>query len=411
MKVALYYPWVYLKSGCERTIVEIVRRSRHQWTIYTNRYEPEATFPELRSMNVVELPRVPVRRTFLQVLRAAWQLVGQRLPLRDERILFVFCEGLGDFVVFRNRKIHTACVCFTPLRAAFDPAYQENYVRNHGNSRARRLALHIGAAAFRAVDRIAWQRFDRIFAISGETKSRIVRGRLCPPDKLEVLHPGIEFSKMVPSGRYQKRFLIAGRIMWTKNIELGIAAFQDLLCRRRDLADFELVIAGFVDEKSKPYIARLRDLAAPTPQIKFIPSPGDTEMLQAYADCYALLYTPFNEDWGLVPLEAMAFEKPVIAVDRGGPRETVVDGATGFLVSAQKEAFSAKMETLADNPELVRLMGIRGRDHARRFSWEVLCNRLDDYISEVEKVLVEDAPLGSGLVGSKCTEQAADAGR
>jgi glycosyltransferase involved in cell wall biosynthesis len=386
MKVALYYPWIYLKSGCERTIVELVRRSRHDWTIFTNRYEAEATFPELRSMNVVELPKVSVRRSFVHVIRAAWQLVGQKLPFGDEQMLFVFCEGIGDFVVFRNNSIPAACVCFTPLRAAFDPAYQENYLRKNGNSIARRFALAIGGSVFRMVDRIAWRRFNRIFAISGETRSRIMRGRLCKADKLEILHPGIEFSRMVPSGRYDKRFLIAGRIMWTKNIELGIAAFQELLSRRPDLGDFELVIAGFVDEKSKPYIEKLKALAAPTSQIKFVTSPSDQEMLALYADCYTLLYTPFNEDWGLVPLEAMALEKPVIAVDQGGPKETVIDGSTGFLVPPKSSAFSSKMEMLADDPALVTQMGRRGREHARSFSWEVFCDRLDTYISSFEKV-------------------------
>jgi hypothetical protein len=43
MKVALYYPWVYLTSGAERTILELTGRSRHEWTIFTNRFEPENT--------------------------------------------------------------------------------------------------------------------------------------------------------------------------------------------------------------------------------------------------------------------------------------------------------------------------------------------------------------------------------
>jgi glycosyltransferase involved in cell wall biosynthesis len=385
MKVALYYPWIYLKSGCERTIVELVRRSRHEWVIFTNRFEADATFPELREMNVVELPQVSVRRSFLHVIRAGWQVVGQKLPISDEQLLFVFCEGLGDLTVFRNRSIPVACICFTPLRAAFDSAYQQNYLQRTGKSIIRRFALRTGASIFRAVDRVAWRRFEKVFAISRETKSRILRGRLCEEAKLEILHPGINFSAIVPSGRYDKRFLIAGRIMWTKNIELGIAAFQDLLRRRPDLRDFQLVIAGFVDEKSKPYIRRLRELSADTPQITFVESPTDCEMMRLYADCYALVYTPFNEDWGLVPIEAMAMEKPVIATDRGGPRETIVDGITGFLVSPDSKEFSKRMELLADDLAVVRKMGHSGREHARKFSWEAFSDRVDKYISTFEK--------------------------
>ena len=48
MKVALYYPWVYLTSGAERTILELTAHSRHQWTIFTNRFDPDGTFPGVR---------------------------------------------------------------------------------------------------------------------------------------------------------------------------------------------------------------------------------------------------------------------------------------------------------------------------------------------------------------------------
>ena len=384
MKVALYYPWIYLKSGCERTIVELVRRSRHDWTIMTNRYDADATFPELKSMNVLELPRISVRRSFLDVFRAGWRVLGQKLPLERQQLLVVFCEGLGDFVVFRNRNIPVLCVCFTPLRAAFDTAYQENYMEKHGNFAPRRILLRLAAGGFKTLDRIAWSRFQRVFAISDEVKARVLRGGLCPEDKLEILHPGIDVSRMQPSGRYKKEFLIAGRIMWTKNIELGISAFQDLLQRRSDLRDFQLAIAGFVDEKSKLYIAKLREMSASTPQIRFIESPSDNEMLELYRNCYALVYTPFNEDWGLVPIEAMASERPVIAVSRGGPRETIVHGKTGYLLPPNPRMFSNAMETLADNTELVRTMGKCGREHARRFSWDVFCDRVDEYISNLE---------------------------
>jgi hypothetical protein len=45
MRVAAYYPWIYLRGGAERTILETLRRSRHDWTLFTNRYDREATFP------------------------------------------------------------------------------------------------------------------------------------------------------------------------------------------------------------------------------------------------------------------------------------------------------------------------------------------------------------------------------
>src|SRR5258708_24730963 len=79
--VALYHPWVYLRSGIERTFVELLTRSRHHWTIYTHHYEGAATYPELPADRVVELaPAVSVRRSLTPLLGAALTIGPTRLP-------------------------------------------------------------------------------------------------------------------------------------------------------------------------------------------------------------------------------------------------------------------------------------------------------------------------------------------
>jgi glycosyltransferase involved in cell wall biosynthesis len=383
MNVALYYPWIYLRSGCERTIDEVTTRSRHQWTVFTNRFEAESTFPALAGKNIIELPRVSVQRSFSQVGASAWKIGRQRLPLEGQDALVIFCEGLGDFINFRNYKIPVICLCFTPLRAAFDPHYQREYLAMNGNGLTRRASLSAMSGAFRFVDRLTWKRYRRVFAISEEVRRRILQGRLCAEDKVEVIYPGVDLSHLKPSSVYQKDFLIPGRIMWTKNIELGIDAFQLLLARRPELGVFSLTIAGFVDQKSKPYLAKLRARAAGCQRIRFVEAPSDEQLFTLYQNAYSIVYTPFNEDWGLVPLEAMASEKPVIAVNRGGPLETVLDGHTGLLVEPEPEAFAAAMEKLADDPGLVRSLGVRGRQHAEKFNWPSFCDRMDQYLDEI----------------------------
>ena len=54
MRLAVYHPWTYLRGGIERVLAELLTRSRHDWTLFTHHYEPAATFPELRSCDVVE---------------------------------------------------------------------------------------------------------------------------------------------------------------------------------------------------------------------------------------------------------------------------------------------------------------------------------------------------------------------
>src|SRR5215471_8149913 len=109
MRVALYYPWIYLTSGGERVILELTRHSRHQWKLFTSHYEPDHTFPELRRMSITELKPVSVRRDVLSTARAAATILTQKLPDDDFDALFVLSEGLGDFIVFRNHRKPTLC--------------------------------------------------------------------------------------------------------------------------------------------------------------------------------------------------------------------------------------------------------------------------------------------------------------
>jgi len=381
--VALYYPWFYLKSGGERTCIELLKRSRHNWTVITNRYERDATYPEMAQYRMIELGKVSVKRTFAGAGSAGWRILTQRLPLDGQEVLLVFCDGLGDLVTFRNHSIPTLCVCFTPLRIFFDSDYRTRYLESRSHPRLRKLILHVLGAGFRIVDRLAWKNYMHIFPNSEETKARIVRAGLCPPDKLTVLQHGYDVSAARVTNIYEPYFLIAGRMMWTKNIELGIDAFLDLRQRRPDLSRFTLKIAGFVDRKSRPYVAMLRERAAGCTVIEFLESPEDTQLWKLYENCTAVVYTPFNEDLGLPPIEGMAHAKPVIAVNRGGPRETIVHGETGFLVEPSKQAFSSALETLADNPALVKNIGAAGRQHAKRFDWATFTGPLDDFIDKV----------------------------
>ena len=172
--------------------------------------------------------------------------------------------------------------------------------------------------------------------------------------------------------------------MWTKNIELAIDSFKSFGRSNRQFSDFRLVIAGIVDQKSEGYFERLRALTRELGDaVEFRIHPSDSELSALYQNCYATLFTAFNEDWGIVPLESMAFGKPAICVNRGGPRESVNDAIDGFLVEPEVEAFAERMAALAGNPEMCRRMGRAGNRNVRRFTWPNFTRRIDDAIQEV----------------------------
>jgi len=395
VKVALYYPWVYLTSGGERVILEMTGRGRHQWTIFTNRFEPQNTFPGFKDRNITTLDTVSVKRSVAAAGQGALRILRQKLPLENFDALVVVCEGFGDLVLFRNRSLPAVCVCLTPLRLAFDSHYRERCLVNR--NAIERPLIRAGSAAFRYVDRFAWKRYAKVICISNEVKRRAVAGGLASESAIDVVHPGLGFEPAEPSRNFDKFFLLPGRIMWTKNIELGIEAFLEFRTKHRDFEDFRLVIAGIVDEKSKPYFEKLRALVGGSNNIEFRVHPSDAELADLYRSCYATLFTAFNEDWGIVPLESMAFGKPSIVVNRGGPRESVIDGENGFLVEPNAEAFAAAMGHLAGNVARCRTMGEAGHRHVRRFSWQEFSKRVDDALDSVIPVRLQSSPVVSKI--------------
>ena len=380
MNIATYYPWVYLTSGVERTIVEMCRRSRHTFTVFTNHYEPENTYPEFGGIRVVQLPYIPVRRQLAPVLMAALTIASHKLPIQGFDALLVHCDGLGNLALNRVDEIPAICMCHTPLRPVYDPHYRERALsRLNGPSR---LAFNVFSAAFASVDRHMFRRYRYVVFNSSETLMRAKRGGLLEliDDRYAVVHPGVDWHSYQPSWRYDRYFLVAGRIMWTKNIEMGIDAFIQFKAITEANRDFRLVIAGRVDKKSDVYIERLRMMAAGRADIDFVVSPSDEILQHLYANCYGLVFPAFNEDWGMVPLEANAFGKAVIATDLGGPTESQTDGETGFLVACDSSSFASAMTRLAADPSLAREMGARARTGCRQYDWSNFVDSMDSLL-------------------------------
>ncbi len=390
MRVAAYHPWIYLKGGAERTLLELVKRSRHTWTLYTNHYDREATFPEFADLDVVELSRVSVRRTALHAGLAAARVMAQTLPLQDVAALMISSEGLGNLAVLRPRGVPVFSFCHTPLKVLYDPFTRDRFFTHQRPG----IATRSGLSFYAAVDRLGWDRYQRVFCNSQEVARRVLNARLAPPDRVDVIHPGVDPNQFQADGPFEPYFLLAGRIARTKNVELGIDAFVEME-RRTGRQDFRLVVAGMVDDKSRPYVAELRARAAANPRIEFVESPSDEVLRELYRRSYATLFTALNEDWGIVALEGMASGKPVVAVAQGGPLESVIHRRTGLLCPAEVPAFAEAMVHLADSPELVRELGAAARRHVSLVPWDSLVQPIDDCVEALARqaVMTSRAPM------------------
>lgn len=376
LKIAVYYPWVYLKGGIERSMAALINNSRHDWTIYTSHYNAANTFDDFKKFKIVTVNPVSVKRDMRSVLSAALKITTVKLPLEDFDAYAVWCDGLGTLTTFRNASVPTFCICSTPLRPVYDPVYAREALRSR--KPLAKLAYHCFKNLFREIDRLAWKRFDGVVATSLEVKDRIVENGLYPDDdRMALLYPGIDYAKAPKDVSYEPFLLVPGRISWTKNIKLAINAF-----RRADLPEpWRLVIAGFVDEKSRRHISELKEAARGHPRVEFIECPSDETLNDLYRRTSAVLFTPLNEDWGIVPLEAMMHAKPVVANNSGGPAESVIPGETGWLIRPNYiQGWSNAIRQIASRPEKVRELGERARVHVQRYDWGQFCQGIDEMI-------------------------------
>ena len=160
----------------------------------------------------------------------------------------------------------------------------------------------------------------------------------------------------------------ASRLDHVKRVALTVEAMQHLP------QDVTLKIAG-----DGPDHGRLMAMAADDPRIKLLGFVPDHQLADLYADALAVLFVPYDEDFGLITIEAMMSGKPVITcTDSGGPNEFVRDGETGFSVQPSPKALAEKIQYLCKHPEDARRMGQAGRARAQAITWEATVSALLD---------------------------------
>ena len=382
LKIALYYPYVYLRSGVERTILEIMKKSRHEWTVFTNRFEEETTYPELINYRerIKELTRISTERSYLQTLRSAFIISCQKLPLHGFDALWVHNEGLGSIINFRNSRIPRICFCHTPMKLVYDEISRNDYL---AKNRGKALGFSIFSFLFRVVDRVIFNRYDACFCVSEEVKRRIVKNKLFRKQELRVIYRGVDTRTFDGQVEYRDYFFHPARFKWWKNIELSILAFNAFQKKHEGFSGFKLVIAGEVYPTNVGYYKTLVELASGNKNIVFITNPSHEQLLRLYRSCRAVLSTTLNEDFGLTILEGFSFSKPVLAVDQGGPKEIIRDGQTGLLSPAETGEYAVRLARLAENRDLAVAMGTQARKASLTYDWDNFIQYIDSYLEEL----------------------------
>jgi glycosyltransferase involved in cell wall biosynthesis len=168
---------------------------------------------------------------------------------------------------------------------------------------------------------------------------------------------------------YGDYVLSVGRIESVKRVDLLVRAMSHV---DRPL---RLVIAG--DGTQRANVERLAHESGVADRVEFFGSVDDERLLELYADALAVVYPPFDEDFGYVTLEAFLARKPVItATDSGGPNEFVVDGVNGFSCLPEPEAFAQAINALNADRRRAQSLGEAGQERARGITWDGVIEKL-----------------------------------
>ncbi|XP_057474553.1 uncharacterized protein LOC130762743 isoform X2 [Actinidia eriantha] len=216
--------------------------------------------------------------------------------------------------------------------------------------------------------------------------------------KPSVLYPAVNVDQFDEPHASKLSFLSINRFERKKNIDLAVSAFAMLHTLQGDVlhghnvADATLTVAGGFDKRLREnveYLEELKSLAereGVSHQVTFVTSCSTAERNTLLSQCLCALYTPKDEHFGIVPLEAMAAHKPVIACNSGGPVETIKNGATGFLCNPNPQEFALAMAKFVQDPQMAEGMGAEARKHVTEsFSTKIFGQRLNQILVDVAR--------------------------
>jgi glycogen synthase len=221
---------------------------------------------------------------------------------------------------------------------------------------------------------------DRVIAVSAQMRADILRHFAVDPDRVVVIHNGIDperFRRVERRDALERRGVRPPYVLFVGRITDQKGIFHLLEAARKLPAGVQVVLCASAPDT--PEIEqRLRDALADHPNALWIPEmvPVD-EVIQLYSHAAVFACPSVYEPFGLINLEAMACGTPVVASAVGGILEVVEDGHTGLLVPpGNPDDLAAALRRLLDDRELARALGEAGRRRVEeRFSWASVAER------------------------------------
>ena len=367
MKVALIHDHLAQDGGAEK-VLKVLADMFLDAPIYTLLYEKKQVDKYFRGRTIETsiIQKLPGGIKHYQWYLFFMPVAVEFFDLRGYDLVISDTSSFAKGVITSADTLHI-CYCHTPTRYLWSDTHQ--YINELRYNKWLKKIISLVLNRIRLWDRIAADRVDFFIANSKTVQRRITKYYrrdsevIYPPvetDKFQI----IDLSSQPLANRY---FLIGCRLAPYKRVDIVIEAFKSLG------ADYKLKIFGDgVD------LERLKKIAGEAVNIEFLGRISEANKAQFFAGAQAFI-NPQEEDFGITVVESMAAGRPVIAYQRGGATETVIEGKTGLFF---KEQTAEAIKEVVKNFKSENFNPIEIKAWAEKFSVSKFQEQIKDFIAK-----------------------------
>ncbi len=307
MKIALFYDWLNQWGGAEKVLLDLIKIYPDA-PIYTLVYDPKKTNWLPKNIKIITsfINKFPFSKKNPIFYTPFYSIALEQFNFSDFDIVISTSSTIGH------------CLLTSPKTLFI---YYLHNVNRHIYQKKYFWPFSKIISKYQKIDKIYFQRPDYLFCNSKTVQKRI---KNIYQRDAKIIYPGIDTSFFIPSTKEikEKYFLIVSRLVPHKKIDIAIKACHKLNKK------LYIVGTGRYKNNLKNLINSLNDS-----NIKLLGQVNNHQLLSLYQNCQALI-CPQLEDFGLVPIEAQSCGKPVIAYQKGGLTETIIN-ETGIFFKHQ----------------------------------------------------------------------------